>query len=169
MASIIERWQLRALCVACWLGIIGSAQAVFPPPIKDDGKFFNPETLEKAAKKIRDIYSTYFKDVVIETFAAIPADLEKKYKEEGKSFFREWAEKRVEELGVNGLYILIVREPGHLQVTENKRTRAKLFTGKDEGKLIEKMLAAFKEKKFDDGLLDGLDFVQSALKANTGK
>src|SRR2546427_21791 len=48
-----------ALCLAvflAWLLTAGPALAVFPPPIKDDGKFFTREGLEKANKKIKEIY-----------------------------------------------------------------------------------------------------------------
>lgn len=128
MTPIIRRWLIPVSLLG-WLGMVGPASAVFPPPVKDEARFFKPETLEKAAKKIRDIYREFYKDVVVETFPAIPADLEKKYKEEGRSrFFADWAERRLDELGVNGVYILIVRDPRHLRVTENRQTRVKQFT-----------------------------------------
>src|SRR5262245_60516026 len=94
--------------VALWLGLAASAAAVFPPPVKDDGKFFTKEGLEKANKKIKEIYSAYKVDVVLETYEtppagkAVPEDREKR-----TAFFREWADSRAKELGVNGLYILI--------------------------------------------------------------
>src|SRR3954453_5044068 len=105
-----------ALLAGC-LATAGRAAAVSPPPVKDEGKFFSAEALDKANRKIKQIYQRFQKDVVIETFAAIPTDLEKKYKEEEKArFFNEWARKRAEELGVNGIYILICRKPGRVEV-----------------------------------------------------
>jgi len=153
-----------------WLGLAGPARAVFPPPVKDDAKLFSPETLEKANKKIRALYGESRKDVVIETYLTIPADLEKKYKELGKAkFFAEWAAQRVNDLGVNGVYILICKDPAHLQIAVDEQTRKKAFSLADRDKLARKMLEQFRDKKFDAGLLEGIDFIGSTLKANLGK
>jgi uncharacterized protein len=108
--------------------------------------------------------------VVIETFPAIPADLEKNYKEEEKApFFNEWARKRAEELGVNGIYILICRKPGRVEVEVGMQTQKKGFTRNDRDQLVRKMLANFKEKKFNEGLLEGLDFIESTLRKDLGE
>jgi hypothetical protein len=168
--SLSIRWPVVLFLLFAWVGPAEPARAVFPPAIKDEGKLFSAETLDRANKKIHDIYRTFHNDVVIEALAKIPADLETKYKEDGRQkFFSEWADRRVDELGVNGLYILIVKEPGHIQVSIDMRTRAKAFTPSDRRKLIDKMLGAFKEKKLDEGLLTGLDFVESTFKAHAGK
>jgi hypothetical protein len=161
------RWLLPAGLLVGWLGLVGPAAAVFPPPIKDDAKLFSAEAVEKANKKIREIYSTYRKDVVIETYAAIPADLEKKYKEKGKAeFFKEWAEARGKELGLNGVYVLISKNPTYLYTEIDPVTLRKAFTSKDAEKLRKTILTAFKDKKFDAGLAEGLDSVESSLKSN---
>jgi hypothetical protein len=153
-----------------WLGLVGTVAAVFPPAIKDDGKMFTSEGLEKANKKIKEIYQNYKKDVVIETFAAIPSDLEKKFKDKKKEdFFREWAESRTKDLGVNGIYVLICKEPRYLYIDIDRESRKKAFTRKDYEKMREKIFAGFRDMKFDAGLWDGLEAVESALKANVGK
>jgi uncharacterized protein len=156
--------------LAGWLATAGRAAAVFPPPIRDEGKFFSAEALEKANRKVRQIYQRFQKDVVIETFPAIPADLEQKYKEEEKAqFFNEWARKRAEELGVNGIYILICKKPGRVEVEVGNQTQKRAFTRNDRDNLVRKVLGSFKEKKFDEGLLEGLDEIESALRKNLGK
>ena len=156
--------------LAGWLATAGRAAAVYPPPVKDEGKFFSAEALDKANRTIRQIYQRFEKDVVIETFPAIPADLEKKYKEEEKaSFFNEWARKRAVELGVNGIYILICKKPGRIEVEVGNQTRKKAFTQNDRDRLVQRMLSDFKEKKFDEGLLEGVEFIESAMRKNAGK
>jgi hypothetical protein len=158
---------LLAAVLVAWLGPIGPARAVFPPAIKDDGKFFTADGLEKANKKIREIYQNYKKDVVVETLPALSADQEKKLKDEGKEkFFAQFAVSRAKELGVNGIYIVFCKKPTHLQVEMDPGTRKKAFTNADRKKLIEKIVARFKEEKFDAGLLDGLDVIESTLKSN---
>src|SRR5206468_11877554 len=49
----------RSALLFVWLGPAGPARAVFPPPVKDDAKFFSAEALDKANKKIRTIYGEY--------------------------------------------------------------------------------------------------------------
>jgi uncharacterized membrane protein YgcG len=164
------RWThvlIPALLLA-WLLPAGPARAVFPPPIKDDGKFFKPETLEKANKKIREIYEKYRKDVIVETLPSLTADQEKKMKDEGRQkFFAKFALDRSKELGLNGVYIVFSKNPQHYQIHMDPGTQKKAFTASDRAKLAETIVKRFKEGNFDAGLLDGLDVLEAGLKANT--
>jgi hypothetical protein len=154
--------------LAAWLLTAGPARAVFPPPIKDDGKFFKPETLDKANKKIREIYQNYKRDVVIETLASLTADQEKKLESEGKTkFFGQLALQRAKDLGVNGIYVVFSKKPTGLHVHMDPDTQKKAFTAGNRKKLIEVIVKHFKEEKFDEGLLAGLDTIEAVLKANT--
>jgi uncharacterized membrane protein YgcG len=150
------------------LVLVVPALAVYPPPLKDDGKFFSKEGVEKANKKIRDIYEKYKKDVVIETLPNLSTEQEKKLNEDGKGkFFARMARERSVALGLNGVYIAIVKKPTHLQVHMDPDTQKKLFTAANRKTLIDKIVAQFKEDAFDQGLLDGLDAIEKALKANS--
>ena len=161
------------LClVLTWLFIAGggSAHAVFPPAIKDDGKFFKADALEKANKKIKELYEKYKKDVVIETIASVPTDLEKKFKEQGaKKFFASHAVERVKTLGVNGIYILVCKTPGYLQIEMDSDTRKKEFTNSDRAKVNKSFRKSLGDEKPDEGLAETLDAIETALKANTKK
>jgi uncharacterized membrane protein YgcG len=163
------RWTpvLCALVLAAWLLPAGPAHAVFPPAIKDEAKFFKPETLEKANKKIREIYENYKKDVVIETVASLTADQEKKLKEEGgNKFYPKMALERARELGVNGIYIWICKNPRQLRVHMDPGTQKKAFTASNRDKLVQTFFKDFREEKFDEGLLAGMDVIDATLKAN---
>ena len=94
--SRLLRVMAPALVALAWLGICGQVEAVFPPPIKDDGKFFSKETNEKANKKIREVYEKYKKDVVVETLTALTPEQEKMLKEDGgpAKFFNRLAATR---------------------------------------------------------------------------
>lgn len=156
--------------LAGWLAAAGVASAVFPPPVKDEGKFFSAEGLEKANKKIRQIYADFGCDVVVETFPAVPADMEAKYKELGKDkFFLEWAERRAKELGVNGVYVLICKNPARVEVGLTGPARRRLFGPDDRQQITGKMLGPFRDKKFDEGLLAALDFIEAAAKKGSGR
>jgi hypothetical protein len=153
--------------LAGWLVVAGlAAAAVFPPPVKDEGKFFSSEGLDKANKIIRRIYADFACDVVVETFPAIPADLEAKYKELGKDkFFLEWAGARAKEIGVNGVYVLICKSVGRVEVLLHGPAGKRLFAPGDTGRIYNKMLGPFRDKKFDEGLTAALDFIEGKLKA----
>jgi uncharacterized protein len=163
---------LAALAVfAGWLAAAApvSAMAV-APVIKDEGKFFSDEARGKADKQIREIHHEFGKDFLIETFAAVPADLAKDVdledKEARSKLFEKWAQERAREADVNGIYVLICKKPGHIQVEVGNHTREKAFTVKDRNELAKILVEKFHEKKFDEGLLDAVEFVAKRLKAN---
>jgi hypothetical protein len=157
------------LAAGC-LALAGPARAVYPPGVKDEGKFFTKEGLEKADKKVRETYAKYRKDVVVETYMAppegkaVPEDKEKR-----AEFYREWAEKRIKELGVNGVYILVTRKPGRVELVADSLTRKKALPPSDRDKAVKKMLAEFREKMFDAGLMAALESIEASLKANLSK
>jgi uncharacterized membrane protein YgcG len=159
---------LPALALLAWLLLAGTAGAVFPPPVKDDGKFFTKEGLEKANKKIKDIYQKYKKDVVVETINDLTEEQKKKLKDDKETkFFGSLAHGRITDLGINGIYVVISRSPRFLQIDMDTDTRKKAFTNNDRKAAREKFFAGFRDMKFDAGLLDALDAIETALKANS--
>lgn len=157
---------LLALAVA-WMGLAARpAHAVYPPAIKDEGKFFTAKGLEKANQKIRDIYEKYRKDVVVETIDALGADQDKAFKEEGgKKFFPKYALKRIKDLGVNGVYIVISKKPRYLQIEMDTNTRKTAFSNSDRDKAYKAFVEQFKNDEFDAGLLEALEAVEGSLKS----
>jgi uncharacterized membrane protein YgcG len=154
--------------LACGLLGVGTAFAVFPPPIKDEGKFFSKEALEKADKKIRSIYEKYKKDVIVETATALTAEQSRKMDEDGKNkYFARMANERSKGVGLNGVYVLIFKKPQHLQIHMDPDTQKKMFTAANRKTLTEKLVAKFKDDEFDAGLADGLDAIEAAFKANS--
>lgn len=154
--------------VTALLLLVGTAWAVYPPAVKDEGKFFTAETLDKANLKIRAIYEKYRKDVVIETIPELTADQKKKLESDSKTkFFGKLAHDNAARLGLNGIYVLIVKKPTHLQVHMDPETQKKAFTANDRKELIDTMIARFKKGEFDAGLLDGLTVIEAAVERNT--
>src|SRR5579884_3425175 len=165
------RSLLLPLLLAGWLCGAGTASA----EVRDDGKFFKADTVAKVNKEIQDIHDRYKKDVVVETYKSykdidVPEtskeSVKLETKEERNKAFNEWALERARKLKVNGIYILICREPSHLQVEVGKNTLTKEFTAADRHKLDEILLNKSRDKKFDEGLEDGVDFIRTAMRHN---
>ena len=135
---------VRNLAVAMSLiAILGSAGSAVgrQPGGRRRGKVVSPGAIEKANERIREIARDYGKDLLIDTVPGIPIDLEGKYKEQGKQkFFNAWAEQRATGARVKGIYVLLSKQPGHLQIEVDKATRQKAFTTKDRDLLVQKML-----------------------------
>jgi uncharacterized membrane protein YgcG len=167
--SRLLRVVAPALVALAWLGICGQVEAVFPPPIKDDGKFFSKEAVEKANKKIREIYEKYKKDVVVETLTALTPEQEKKMKEDGGTakYFNRLALARARELGLNGVCIVISRKPEYLRVHMDPGTQKTVFKTANQNETYKAIAAQFREGDFDRGLMDGLEAIEAAFKANS--
>jgi hypothetical protein len=144
--------------------MVGSGLAIYPPAVKDDGKFFNAASLDGANKKVRAIYEKYHKDVVIETLESLTAEQEKELEKEGKAkFFAKLADTRIKALGVNGVYILLSKKPTSVRVDADPATRKTSFTTEDCSEVVKRVVARFKEADFNGGLNDALEYVEKRL------
>src|SRR5258708_1959376 len=169
MLGRARRFLLLAACVAC-LTCAGRAAAV-APEIKDGGKFFSEDAVKKANEQIREIARKYDKDLLVETFMTVPDDKAEKVKamsrDEREKFFREWARQRAEKAVVNGVYVLVTKEPAHVHVEIAGKAGSALTPAVRE-KIVERLLEDFRAKKFDEGLQGAVKLVQEKL-ASAGK
>jgi uncharacterized membrane protein YgcG len=145
-----------------------SRVAAVAPEIKDGGKFFSAEAIQKAAKQIRDIAHDYDRDLLIETFATIPGEQAERVKalspEERAKFFHNWATDRAEAAVVHGVYILVCKEPRFLEIVFTSRGRA-AFDRPAFEKLRAMLVKAFREQHYDEGLLSAVQFVRERFAA----
>jgi hypothetical protein len=159
----------RSAVVVFFLACAGQAAAV-TPEIKDEAKFFSADAIKKANEIIRDISLKYGKDLLIETFSAVPGDETDREKvrnmsaQEKTEYFQKWAVKRAEAAVVRGVYILICKDPTFFKIEVGKRSKA-MFDDKAVGQLGKIILDNFKDKKFDEGLLAAVKFVQDGFAA----
>src|SRR5262249_25190596 len=112
------------------------------------------------------------RDLLIETVESVPADeLERvqKDREARARFFDRWARERAGEAGVNGLYVLICRKPGRVEVSVGTETGKHDFLESDASRLRLRMAKDFGAKEYDKGLLDAVNSVRETLKANVHK
>jgi TPM domain len=146
--------------------LAASALGAVAPEIRDDAKVFSPAALKRADDRIRDIYRNYQRDVLIETFAAAPAaDLEKVKAmdtEKRREYFLKWAQERAKDRVVNGIYVLICKEPQYLLVGVPEKEPHRFAVGTREA--IENALRKeFKDNRFDEGLEQALHVVEERL------
>src|SRR6201999_3806156 len=136
--------------------------------VRDDAGFFTPETVSQANEVVREIKQDSKKDLLIETFGHVPESKRHEATSHDPKVrarcFAQWAEERARDEGLNGIYVLITREPGHVEVAVGNHTRA-VFPDEERHRLAQILLNHFKHKEYDAGLLDGVRYVRSALAA----
>jgi TPM domain len=155
------RWAVLALlCLASQAGAVA-------PEVKDEGKFFSADAVKKANEQILELARRTDRDLLIETFAAVPADKAEKVKglsaEERGKFFRDWAEERMRRAAVNGVYVLACKEPSRLEVGVSARARS-VFDRVNHDRLTRLLLDKFRAKKYDDGLLEAVKLVNDTIR-----
>ncbi len=117
----------------------------------------------------RDIRQRHGLDFNVETFAAIPADRQSDFDPQAKNrFFEEWAARRFQETGTNGVYVLICMDPHYVQIQVGNKTQQRAFTVADRDQLGQILRGAFKAKEYDRGLTEAAQFVRSRMDANLG-
>src|SRR5262245_35356541 len=93
------------------------------------------------------------KDLRLETYAHIPTDRADQYVPEKRhEFFATWAYQRAKALGLDGVIVLICKDPAFLQVEVGERTKQRAFTLANRDHLRDLLVTAFRQRHFDDGL-----------------
>lgn len=158
------RWPFPvALVAAC----LAAAPVAAAPEIKDDARFFSADAVSKANQAIKELKEQTARDLLIETFAEIPEGRKKDYKPETRdAFFAQWASVNAREHKVAGVYILLCKSPARVQVEVDKYTQRRAFPAAERDKLRQTIIAAFKEKKFDEGLSEAVTFAAKTFRAN---
>jgi len=148
----------------------GSPALAVVPEVQDGAGFFKPETIAKANDLLAEIGKKHDKDLLVETYPTVPADkveaVKAMDKEARAKFFQEWANSRARRRRVNGVYVLICKEPGHIQVEVGHETQKTAFTTKDRDRLRDLLIDAFQKKEHDRGLIDAVQFVEKTLDEN---
>src|SRR2546421_1662027 len=161
MMMHLTRWLLVPAVIVGWLSFAGTAHAQASKrssPAKtvvDDGGFFSDKAKEKADEEIAEIKKKYKRDLLIETFAKAPESIAKvdlKNRQEKNHFFDNWAKKRATNANVN-IYVLICKDPAHVQVEMDEKTRESgAFTNSNREELAKELVTNLRAKKYDDAL-----------------
>ena len=138
--------------------------------LRDNGAFFSEPAKAEASRNIGEIGKRFKKDLVIETFQGIPEDFKSgvdlRNRASVNRFFEQWTVRQARQQGVNGIYILLSKEPAHLQVVVGNETQNKAFTLQDRDALVATMLARLRNKQNDEALLAGVNFVAATMKSH---
>jgi uncharacterized protein len=176
------RWTILP---ALLLGCVTVAMAALVGEVRDEAGFFSADAIQKANEVIKEIHKDFKKDLLIETYKTLPADKLEEFKKVEKDkaareeFFQKWARQRGKQAEVNGVIILITKEPGHLEIEVGNETQKRDFTNADRRELRDLMVGKFKDaakakdetdkkKLHDEALLEGVRFVQKTMKSNIG-
>ncbi|MGA2255879.1 MAG: TPM domain-containing protein [Thermoguttaceae bacterium] len=140
------------------------------PAVRDDAGFFAPDTVRKANEDILALQKQFKVDLLIETVASVPSDKVNQVRGmnagERDQFFSAWALNRARAAGIRGVYVLICKVPGHLQVEVGKETQKQAFTPENCNKLRDLLMARFKDKDYDKGLLAAIAMVGDTVQRN---
>src|SRR5579864_6897407 len=133
--------------------IVSCAVPLHAAEIKDDAGFFSQKALDKANARLDELKKEYGKEVRIETFKTVPGgkadEVAKMDRGERGKFFEKWARERATAERAKGIFILICKQPGHVQVEEDRQTRDQGFGASERAELRDKFLAGFREKEYD--------------------
>jgi hypothetical protein len=136
--------------------------------VHDGGAFFSAAALSEAAEIIRSIAAFHGRDVYVETYAEVPEHLRADLARDGREkFYDDWLNRRARQLGIRGVFVLVTRAPGRVQVGVDKATQRRAFTPDDRDALRDALVTAFRASRYDQGLLDGLRFVRRRMDENT--
>jgi hypothetical protein len=152
----------RALLIVLATVVLPIRAANAAEGVRDDAHFFGGDAISQANNVIHEIRQRYVKDVLIETLPGIPEELKSQYQETGQEFFADWAKRRAVSEGVNGIYVLICRNPSHLQVAVGDQTR-RYFPDREQSQLAHTLLAEFRGGEYDQGLTDAVVYIQGTF------
>jgi uncharacterized membrane protein YgcG len=124
--------------------------------VRDTTGTFSPQAAQQANKVIDEIHQKYGKDVVVEVLPSA-----------GGKNYSQLVNERAQQTKVNGVYVLVTRNPGHVEVWVHNDA-AKGMTAQDREQLRDRFVEQFRNRNFDQGLTDGVDFIRQSFFANLG-
>lgn len=130
---------------------------------RDDGKIFGEEAWKKvnpaAEKLLKEKGTDLFIETVMTPWKGDAAKINAMKPEEREKFFKELADERAKEVKLHGVYILVCKNPASLYVIVPHPDQ---FPPGYATKVKSALLAAFKDKKFDEGLQKAIDITLEA-------
>ncbi len=122
---------------------------------KDEGNFFSAETWKRVQPAAERLFKEKKIDLLVETYKTCPkgdvGNIKGMSASERETFFKELTGERAKELGLEGIYVFVCRNPGYVYVGVSHSLAPKLPSG--FGSIVSRqMISKFQGKKFDEGL-----------------
>ncbi len=170
MLTLARRALVPAVVVG-WL-LAGAPARAAVPEVRDDAKFFKADTIKRVNAIIREIHDKYQRDLFIETYPTPPggeaeaAKVKAMDKNRREEFYSNWLRERARDLRVDGVYVVITRNPPEVEVGVGGETRKRDFTSDNRRELQRLMVDRFKKKEFDDGLVAAAEYVRDSMRSH---
>jgi uncharacterized membrane protein YgcG len=153
-------WMCLSLILAGWLtaapAVLGQGKNDPPRKVNDEAGLFSKKAITEANDEVAAIKRTYHKDVLIETREKGPP----------KDKFHDWAEEQAKEHRVNGIYIVITKDPKHFEVLVGNETIRKGFFTVDDRTKVKQTLHDNLGKQPDEALLKSVEAIRKAFERN---
>lgn len=153
--------SLASLTIGCML--VGNASAA-GSAIADRADFFSQRAERQATTLLEELQQKHGVEVRVETFASPPDDQAERVKSmssrERGQYFQDLLKRLARERQAHGIFILICREPSHLRMGVSKELHQRGFTDSDRDAAVNAMMAAFKDKDYDRGLMSALESIR---------
>ncbi len=144
--------------------------------VHDGGSLFTGTAIDKAKVAMGKTLFEHETALTIDTHSTVPKD--RKLPDgvgERARFFEDWAKASAATDRAKGVYVLVCRSPGYVQVIVDKATLDRGFTNENEQRVRDMLITAFRDsaketddkKKFelrDKALAGAVDYVSGALK-----
>src|SRR5690348_8619327 len=91
--------------------LVGLDRALAEHGVHDQAGLFSATAVRQADQTINQIYARFHKDVLVETFATIPSASKSQYEQDREAFFNSFLQQRARDARVNGVYMLLMKEP----------------------------------------------------------
>jgi len=149
------------------------ARRSVPLPSRDEAGFFSAEAWQVVGATAHELLRERDLDLQVETLPRLPGLDPERAKmmtpAEREAVIRRYAQDKARDGAVNGLYVVVCRSPGILYVERTGAAAAKI-SEETTTKIKETLLSAFREKKFDDGLVAALQLLRTSqgLSASPG-
>jgi uncharacterized protein len=165
----MRRYSLTTILLALLATALVPAPHARAGSLRDEADFFSPETEQRVTQALDQIQQRRGKNVVVETYAAPPSSIPTGGDERARNeAYHQWAVERGRATRAD-VVVLITRNPSHLRVDSSSALRQSgAFTDADQTAAANAMLPAFRQKNFDQGILDGLAFIDRKLAQATG-
>jgi hypothetical protein len=152
--------------------------------VEDDGGLFSEDGIKRAKETLSAWRDKLPQEVYIHTMKELPKSdkttwekIDKKNTSAVNDFWAELAKNGARTSKAKGIYMLICRSPGHIQVITDRPTRERGFQGSNERKVIALLRDSFTEAKEkpekeqseirDKGLLKAIEYIKDQYRSFT--